>query len=115
MDGKRLALRLAGIGIYGMFAYGVPQRSQEIGVRIALGASPNHVLRQLLSEASRLAAAGAGAGLLLAIPITPLIRTQLFHVRPLDPVTVLCSILLVLIVSAGSAYVRARRATLSIH
>ncbi|HEX5233849.1 MAG TPA: ABC transporter permease [Silvibacterium sp.] len=105
-----LALLLSVVGLYGVIAYSVSQRTREIGVRIALGAPRSSVYRLILGEAGRLAIAGIGAGLLCSLAATMLIRKLLFDVQVWD-VTILASVGLVL-AAAGllASYFPARRA-----
>jgi putative ABC transport system permease protein len=81
------ALLLSAIGIYGVIAYSVAQRTQEIGVRIALGATPMGVVRMVLGQGGRLAVVGIALGLGGAAGLTPLLQRMLFGVDPSDPVT----------------------------
>ena len=85
------ALLLAGVGIYGTVSQAVAQRTQEIGVRMALGASPGAVLRLVFGEGLRLMAAGLLAGGAAAAGLAWLMRGMLFEVRPLDPVAFLAA------------------------
>ena len=80
-----VALTLAAMGVYAVMAYVVSQRTQEFGVRMALGASQNNVLRQVFGQGFRLAALGIGCGLLIAAPITRLLADFLNGVHPFDP------------------------------
>src|SRR5205823_386795 len=82
-----LALVLACIGIYGITAYSVSQRTNEIGIRMALGAEPGRVLRMVLGEASWLAAIGVVVGLGGALAVGRLIGTMLYGLKPWDPAT----------------------------
>jgi predicted permease len=105
-----LALLLSVVGLYGVIAYSVSQRTREIGVRMALGAQRSAVYRLILSEAGRLAVAGIGAGLLCSLAVTMLIRKLLFEVRAWDA-SILASVALVLAAAALLAsYLPARRA-----
>jgi putative ABC transport system permease protein len=82
-----VALVLSGIGIYGVIAYLVGQRSREIGIRIALGASRGRVMRMIVREGTLMTAAGIGVGLLGAFALTRLMAALLFGVAATDPVT----------------------------
>jgi ABC-type antimicrobial peptide transport system permease subunit len=105
-----LALLLSVVGLYGVIAYSVSQRTREIGVRMALGAQRSAVYRLILSEAGRLAVAGIGAGLLCSLAATMLIRKLLFDVHAWDA-SILASVALVLSAAALLAsYLPARRA-----
>jgi len=105
-----LALLLGVIGLYGVIAYSVSQRTREIGVRMALGAQRASVYRLIMKEAGWLAGAGIGAGLLCSIAAATLIRGLLFGVRPWDAST-LGAVCFVLAISALLAsYIPARRA-----
>ncbi len=105
-----LALLLGVIGLYGVIAYSVSQRTREIGVRMALGAQRGSVSRLIMKEAGWLAGAGIGAGLLCSIAAATLIRGLLFGVRPWDGGT-LGAVCFVLAISALLAsYIPARRA-----
>jgi predicted permease len=105
-----LALVIAALGLYAVSAYGVTQRTQEIGVRIALGAERRDVVWLAVRQALGAAAIGAGAGLLAALLLSRAMRALLFEVQPADPVTLVVSIGLLLLVAAGAAFVPARRA-----
>jgi ABC-type lipoprotein release transport system permease subunit len=105
-----LALMLAAIGIYGMTAYLVSQRTREIGIRVALGARPVSVVRMIVGYAFSLAIGGVAAGLAVAAILTPLMRDMLFGVSPADPLT-FAVITVTLVASALlAALVPARRA-----
>lgn len=111
-----VAVLLAAIGIYGVMAYAVSQRTHEIGVRMALGAKPADVLRMIFGEAMRLTGAGLLIGLIASVLLTHYLRDQLFGiqlygVRALDPVTFVGVPVLIVIVAALASYLPARRAT----
>jgi ABC-type antimicrobial peptide transport system permease subunit len=80
-----LALSLSAIGIYGVLAYTVSQRTREFGIRMALGASTGDVMGMVLKHGVRLAAIGLGIGIAGALAVTRLMTTMLFGVRPTDP------------------------------
>lgn len=104
---------LATIGIYGVLALYVAQRTREFGIRIALGASTGDVLRLVVARGLILAAAGSAAGLLLALAATGTLRTFLFGVSPLDPLTFGVVSTLMLLIALVACSVPARRATLA--
>ncbi len=106
-----LALLLAAIGLYGLMAYSVTQRTNEIGVRMALGATRKDILTLVLKHGSLLAFAGIGLGLLVSAAATRLLTSLLFSVTPSDPQTFLGVALLLVVVALGACYIPARRAT----
>jgi len=106
-----LALVLASVGIYGVMAYSVSQRTHEIGIRMALGARGNNVLGMVVGEALVLTLIGAGLGLAGALALTRLLSGLLYNVRPTDPLTLALVSLGLLGVSALASYIPARRAT----
>jgi predicted permease len=106
-----LGMFLAALGIYGVLSYNVSQRFREIGIRIALGAQKNHVLRLVVGHGLRLAVFGAGLGIVAALVITRGMRSLLFGVSATDPVTFAAVALLVTAVAILAAYLPARRAT----
>jgi putative ABC transport system permease protein len=106
-----LALVLAVIGIYGVISYWVTQRTQEMGIRMALGARAQDVLSLVVREGLRLMALGVGAGILGSLVVARAIRGMLFGISAADPVTYAGLALALLAVGALAAYVPARRAT----
>jgi putative ABC transport system permease protein len=105
-----LALVMAAVGVYGVMALIVSERTAEIGVRLALGAQPMQVLRAVVSQGVTLAAAGVVVGLLLAAVLAPLISTQLYGVRALDPPTMAAVPAVLLAIAALACIVPAWRA-----
>lgn len=105
------ALLLAAIGMYGVIAYGVTQRTREMGIRMALGASSRRILRLVLGEGVRLALIGAVLGVGGALASTRVIRSLLFQTVPTDPVTFIVTPLVLAGVALLATYIPARRAT----
>jgi putative ABC transport system permease protein len=105
-----LALLLAAAGIFGVISYSVSRRTQEIGIRIALGASPSNVLRLILGESSRIILAGLAVGVPVALGVTHFLSSLLFGVRPVDPVTFLTVPIVLAIVALAASYIPTRRA-----
>jgi ABC-type antimicrobial peptide transport system permease subunit len=105
-----IALLLASVGIYGVLSYLVGQRTQEIGVRMALGAQRLHVLRMILGDGARMTLTGIGIGLLTALILTRLMSSMLFGVKPTDPLTFSAVALLLCGIAMLACYVPARRA-----
>jgi len=105
-----LALLLAAIGVYGVISYSVARRTQEIGIRMAIGARPASVLWMVLREGLRLAAAGAAIGTVIAFGASRAIATLLYGVTPADPLTYAVVATVLLAVAALACYVPARRA-----
>jgi len=105
-----VALLLASIGIYGLLAYMVGQRTHEIGVRVALGAQPSHILTLILRRGMLFSSAGILAGLFLAAIAAPLMASLLYGVRPIDPLVFLAVPAVFLVVAVLASLVPARRA-----
>jgi putative ABC transport system permease protein len=106
-----IALVLAGVGVYGVMAYSVSQRTQEIGVRMALGATAQSVFRLVLGQALKLVAIGVVLGVVIAGMLTRLLDTLLFQTPALDPVTFSLTALVLMLVATLASYVPARRST----
>jgi putative ABC transport system permease protein len=106
-----LALLLASIGIYGLLAYMVGQRSREIGLRMALGAERADVLKLFLRKGIVLACVGIAAGVIFSASAAPIMASLLYRVRPHDPAVFLIVPLLLLAVAVLASYIPARRAT----
>jgi putative ABC transport system permease protein len=104
-----LALTLAAVGVYGVIAYSVRERTREIGVRIALGATATAVARLVLGHALKLTVVGTTMGLLTAAGLASTIERLLFGVHPIDPVTFVVTPAVLLLVAALAAYIPARR------
>ena len=105
-----LALVLASVGIYGVMAYSVAQRTNEIGIRLALGAIPRQVLAMVLREASWLSAMGVAAGVGASLLLNRLVKSMLYGIAPYDPATLWGAVLLLLTVALGASWIPARRA-----
>jgi predicted permease len=105
-----LALALASVGIYGVMAYSVANRTNEIGIRLALGALPRQVLAMVLREAAWISLAGIAVGLAAALVLGGLIRTMLYGLQPADPVTLVSGALLLILVGLIASWLPARRA-----
>jgi ABC-type antimicrobial peptide transport system permease subunit len=106
-----LAVLLAGVGIYGVMAYAVSQRTREMGVRIALGAETGNVLCMILGQGLRLAVTGVGLGLAASFGLTRLMSGLLFGVKPSDPQTFVLVTAALLVVALAACWIPAWRAT----
>ena len=103
-------LLMAVIGLYGVIAYMAVQRTQEIGVRMALGAGRGDILRLILSEGIRLVVLGSVAGLAAALVLSHVLRSLLFHLGPYDPLSYIAVMLLLVLVALGATLLPARMA-----
>jgi ABC-type antimicrobial peptide transport system permease subunit len=105
-----LALLLAVVGIYSVMSYSVSRRTNEIGIRVALGASRGDVLLLIVRQAMLLALIGSAIGIAGALGLSRLMASQLYGVRPTDPITFVTVSALLMIVSLAASYFPARRA-----
>jgi putative ABC transport system permease protein len=103
-------LLLAGVGIYGVISYMVSQRTNEIGIRMALGAQRSHVLRIVIRNGMFMAGAGVAVGLVGALALTRLMRNMLFQITPTDPVTYSAVSIILVTVALLACCIPARRA-----
>ena len=105
-----LALLLTAMGLYGLMAFAVGQRTREIGVRMAFGASRSSVVAMVLRQGVWLVVVGTTVGVALAIALSRFIRSQLFGVAPTDPFAFAAAIAILLVVAAVGCLIPARRA-----
>ncbi len=105
------ALLLAMVGVFGVLAYSVAQRTQEIGVRIALGATPGGILKMVLGQGLLTVAIGLLVGLAGSLLLTRTMRSMLFEISPNDPLTIVGIAVLLLLIAMLASYIPARRAT----
>ncbi len=105
-----LALGLAAIGVYGVMSLIVTERTREVGVRLALGAEPSQLLTMIVGQATTLAGIGVAIGLAVALPLAPLLDSQLYGVKSFDPMTFVTVPLALLAIAALAALVPARKA-----
>ena len=105
------ALALSAVGIYGVIAYGVAQRTREIGIRMALGARPADVRRMLLLEGGKLAGAGVAIGLAGSVLLTRAMSALLYEVGPRDPMTLVSVPAVLAGVALAATFFPARRAS----
>jgi putative ABC transport system permease protein len=105
-----IALFLAAVGLYGVVAYSVGQRTQEIGVRMAIGAGRGDVLRMVLGGGMKLALVGVALGIGVSLLATRTVASMLFEVTPFDPASYAATAALLLAIAALACYVPARRA-----
>jgi putative ABC transport system permease protein len=106
-----VALLLAGVGIYGVTSYGVAQRTHEIGIRLALGASGERVLREVVARGVRLTMIAVAIGLVGAVAMGRLASAVLFGVTPIDPAALAGAAIVLGVVSLAACYIPARRAS----
>jgi putative ABC transport system permease protein len=106
-----LALVLAAVGLYGVISYSVTQRTNEIGIRVTLGAQPADVFRIVVGEGLRLALFGVGVGTIAALMSTRVLQTFLYGVSAFDPITFVITAALLIFVALASTFFPARRAT----
>ena len=105
-----LALALACVGIYGVMAYQVANRTNEIGIRLALGAQPGQVRGMILRESTGLASAGVIVGVAAALGLTRLVKSMLYGIEAWDPLTMICGVLILMAVALAASWIPARRA-----
>jgi putative ABC transport system permease protein len=105
-----VALLLAAVGIYGLISFSVGQRARELGIRAALGATPEQLRRMVLGQGLRLTVIGAFLGAVGSIGLTRYMKSLLFGVKPVDPLTVACACVLLVLVAVLAAFLPARRA-----
>ncbi len=106
-----LAIILAAVGIYGVLAYGVSQRTSEIGIRMAVGAETRNVVRMVLRETVIMIAVGLVAGLVISLFVTRLIQSRLFGLRAMDPFVLAAAVLVMCLIGLIAAYGPAWRAS----
>jgi predicted permease len=106
-----LALLMAVLGLYGVISYSVAQRTQELGIRLALGAQRSEILRLVIGQGMRLAGMGAACGLAVALLVSRMLRSQLFQMSPFDPLTFVATALVLIAAALAASYIPAYRAT----
>ncbi|HXO42307.1 MAG TPA: FtsX-like permease family protein, partial [Thermoanaerobaculia bacterium] len=105
-----LALLLAAVGLYGVMSYSVARRTNEVGLRMALGAPRSQVIGLVMRDTARLVAGGVAAGLVAAVATTRLAASQLFGLSAFDPATVTAAMLAMVAVALAAGFLPARRA-----
>jgi putative ABC transport system permease protein len=106
-----VALLMAGLGLYGVIGYSVSQRTQEIGVRMAVGAGGGDILRLVIAQGARLAAIGAAIGLAASLALSRVLESQLFQVSAFDPLTLALGLAVLIAAALLGTYIPALRAT----
>jgi hypothetical protein len=107
-----LALLLAAVGLYGLMAHAVLRRTQEIGIRVALGATRSDLVWMVLRETLTLVSVGVAIGVPAALSLAPIVSSMLFGIMPRDPVMISMAVLIMSVVATLAAYLPARRASL---
>jgi putative ABC transport system permease protein len=105
-----IALALAAVGVFGVISYSVTQRTNEIGLRMALGALDRDVLKMIVGQGVKIAAMGVGIGLAAALVLTRAMTTLLFGVSPFDPITLAAVAGVLVVIALVACYLPARRA-----
>ena len=106
-----MTLLLVSIGIYGTLAYAVARRTNEIGIRMALGAQPASVLRMVLQDVLRVLAAGVAVGVAAVLACGRLVASMLFGLKPTDLATIALAALALIVTALAAGYIPARRAS----
>jgi predicted permease len=106
-----LALALSAIGIYGVLAFSVASRTGELGVRMSIGAQRSHILRLVLADGARLAGIGLGIGLIGSLALSQLVKTQLYGVGAVDPLTLIGVVFVLAATAFAACWLPARRAS----
>jgi putative ABC transport system permease protein len=107
-----MAVLFVTLGLYGVISYAVSRRTSEIGIRMALGAPREKILRGVLWQGLQIAAVGVVLGVALSLAGTRLLSTLLFEIKPIDPATLAIAAALVVVVTLAASYFPARRASL---
>jgi len=105
-----LAILLAAIGLYGVISYTVAQRTNEIGIRMALGAQPSGIVQLIIREVSVVIAIGVAAGIVLTLAGSKTASSLLFGLKPRDPVTIAAAVLILTAIGIAASAIPARRA-----